>query len=239
MRIGATSNTIFNTMGMGLRANNHSKKSMSPLEKQKLQLQEQIKKVQESKYSEESKKSSIKGLEKKLEEVDDQLAKGKFVKKTKELEMLKPKDEKVEHQKVAGESEESSQVINKDVMIGITSATAHTKIGKIAYSVYRQAEAKGDTATAERALSYTGAELKKSAEGRRLIERGMKEYKKQMEIAKRSNTEKVTNDKDIRENDVVSKEEKTITNEVYGSNTQKVVTSENSEAKSSVKERLQ
>lgn len=236
MRIGATSSTIFNTMGMGLRANNHSKKSMSPLEKQKVQLQEKIKKVQESKYSEENKKSSIKGLEKKLEEVEDQLAKGKFIKKTKELEIIKPKDEKVEHQKA---TEESSQVINKDVMIGITSATAHAKIGKVAYSVYRQAEAKGDTATAERALSYTGSELKKSAEGRRLIERGMKEYKKQMESVKRSNTEKVTTDKDIRENDVVSKGEKTITNEVHDSNTQKVVTSENSEAKPSVKERLQ
>lgn len=53
MRIGATSNTIFNTMGMGLKANIHSKKSMSPLEKQKLQLREQVKKLQESKYSEE------------------------------------------------------------------------------------------------------------------------------------------------------------------------------------------
>lgn len=158
MRIGATSNTIFNTMGMGLKANIHSKKSMSPLEKQKLQLREQVKKLQESKYSEESKKSSIKGLEKKIEEVEDQLAKEKFTKKTKELEIIKPKDEKVEHQKV---TEESSQVINKDVMIGISSATAHAKIGKVAYSVYRQAEARGDTATAERALNYTGSELKK------------------------------------------------------------------------------
>lgn len=142
------------------------------------------------------------------------------------MEIIKPKDEKVEHQKV---TEESSQVINKDVMIGISSATAHAKIGKVAYSVYRQAEARGDTATAERALNYTGSELKKSAEGRRLIERGLKEYKKQAESIKRAdnkedttNNKKVTINKDSKETDVVSKGERTITNEVQDANTSRM-----------------
>ncbi len=186
MRIGAVSNTFFSTTKyMGLRGNNLSNNAMSPLEKQKLQLQEEMKKIEEGKNSKENKDKAIKELQEKLKEIEKQLIEEKNMKLNEKLEGKKDKDKDTNQEKIE-ESCENPQVINKEIIIGITSASFHGKNGKVAYSVYRAAEAKGDMTTAKRALSYTMSEIKKSLEGKRLIERGMKEYKKQIDNLKKA-----------------------------------------------------
>ncbi|WMJ80700.1 hypothetical protein RBU49_00200 [Clostridium sp. MB40-C1] len=222
MKIGATSNMIFNSMSTGLKYNNHSGKGMSPLEKQKFQLQEQMKKIEESKSSKESKENSIKELQEKLEEVEAQLAKEKLEKSTEKTKVENEKDKEIEEQRAAEESKENSQVINKNVMIGITSASSHQKIGKVAYSVYRQAEAKGDMEVAQRALRYTSSEIKKSAQSKKLIERGIKEYKKQMDNVKKGDTKKVITDKIIKENSVMDMKVDSTTVEEHSRDTSKI-----------------
>lgn len=193
MKIGAIPNTSFKIIGdMGLKRNNLSNNVMSPLQKQKLQLEEQIKKVQEgkdskdSKDSKESKDKSIKELQKKLQEIEKQLTEEKDMKLGEKVEGKKDKDKDTNQEKIEEESCENPQVINKEIMIGITSAFSHEKVAKVAHSVYRVAKAKGEMSKAERALKYTMSEIKKSSEGKRLIERGMKEYKKQIDNLKKA-----------------------------------------------------
>ena len=189
MKIGAIPNTSFRIIGdMGLKRNNLSNNVMSPLQKQKLQLEEQIKKVQEGKDSKENKDKAIKELQEKLQEIEKQLTEEKAMKLGDKQEGKKEKenDTKDKEQKIKEEQYENPQAINKNIMIGITSAFCHQKVAKVAHSVYRAAEAKGDMSTAQRALKYTMSEIKKSSEGKKLIERGMKEYKKQIDNLKKA-----------------------------------------------------
>ncbi len=203
MRIGVVSNATFNPMGYtGQGKNNISNNAMSPLEKQKLQLQEQIKNIEESNSSKESKDKSIKELQKKLEELEKQLIEEKAMKLNEKPEVKKAKDKDTEQQKIAEENSENPEAINKEVIMGITSASSHEKIGKVAYSVYKKAKAKGDMNTAQRALRYTMSEIKESSKSTKLIERGMKEYKKQMDNLKKDGTAEATADNTIRENSV-------------------------------------
>ncbi|EKS4343495.1 hypothetical protein [Clostridium sporogenes] len=56
MKIGAMQNTAFSIIGdVGLKKSNLSNNIMSPLQKQKLLLEEKIKKVEEGKNSKENK----------------------------------------------------------------------------------------------------------------------------------------------------------------------------------------
>lgn len=201
MRIGTASNANFSPRAyMSRGVSNLSNNGMSPLEKQKMQLEEQMRKINESKSSKESKDEAIKDLQKKLEEVEKQL----MEEKAKEL-LEKPEikeEKKTEQEKAAEEKRERPEVINKDVLIGIISASSHEKLGKVSYSVYKKAELKGDMTTAQRALRYTVSEMKKSSESRKLIQKGLAEYKKQMDNAKKDGTAAASGDNATKENKV-------------------------------------
>ncbi|WP_434305809.1 hypothetical protein [Clostridium botulinum] len=240
MRIGAVSNTFFSTTRyMGLKGNNLSNNAMSPLEKQKLQLQEEMKKIEEGKNSKENKDKAIKELQEKLKEIEKQLIEEKNMKLNEKLEGKKDKDKDTNQEKIEEESCENLQVINKEIIIGITSASFHGKNGKVAYSVYRVAEAKGDMTTAKRALSYTMSEIKKSSQSKKLIERGMKEYKKQMDNLKKADILEDREDNNIIQNSVGDEGDSTTNNvEVHSENALKDVTNRESKAKISIKQTL-
>ncbi|ENK0557791.1 hypothetical protein AB2T19_002587 [Clostridium botulinum] len=210
MKIGAMQNTAFSIIGdVGLKKSNLSNNIMSPLQKQKLLLEEKIKKVEEGKNSKENKNKLIKELQKKLQEIEKQLTEEKAMKLKEELEGKKEKENDTKKEKIKEEHCENPQAINKNIMIGITSAFSHQKVAKVAHSVYRAAEAKGDMSTAQRALKYTMSEIKKSSEGKRLIERGMKEYKKQIDNLKKgkSHIDQRSGDNNIVKNSVGDVEE--------------------------------
>lgn len=156
-------------------------KELSPLEKQKQQLQEQIKKIQESDSSEESKVQAIKQIEDELKEIEQKLMQEKCTQSNE-----KKQNEKVKEMQKAKEEEKNdgnSQLMNSEVTMGIVSAFSHMKAGKAAYSIHKIAELKGDTVVSQRALGYEVSEIKKSSESAKLIQNGISAYKKQMDIA--------------------------------------------------------
>ncbi|APH15205.1 hypothetical protein NPD5_1793 [Clostridium sporogenes] len=239
MRIGAVSNTFFSTTRyMGLKGNNLSNNAMSPLEKQKLQLQEEMKKIEEGKDSKENKEKSIKEIEKKLQEIEKQLTEEKAMKSKEKLEGKEEKGNDTKKEKIKEEHCENPQAINKNVMIGITSAFSHEKVAKVAHSVYRAAEAKGDMNTAQRALRYTMSEIKKSSEDKELIKRGMKEYKKQMENLKKgkAHIEQGSGDINIIKNSVDDVEESKTNIEAHSLDTLEAVPNGERKAEISIKE---
>ncbi len=202
MKIGAVSNIPFSSAGnVGKEASSLSNSHLSPVEKQKQQIQQQIKGIEEGNLSKESKDKAIGELEKKLQELEKQLLEEKFTKLSEKTETEKTKEKDTEQQKLEEENCENPQAINKEVVLGLVSASAHEKIGKVAYSVYRVAKAKGDEEKAHRALKYNMSEIKKASNSGRLIQRGIMEYKKQLANMKKANdevniktTEEVQND---------------------------------------------
>ncbi|AUM94204.1 TPA: hypothetical protein LA742_000815 [Clostridium botulinum] len=241
MKISAMENTAFSIIGdVGLKKSNLSNNIMSPLQKQKLLLEEKIKKVEEGKNSKENKNKLIKELQKKLQEIEKQLTEEKDMKLGEKLEGKKEKenDTKDKEQKIKEEQCENPQVINKNIMIGITSAFSYQKVGKVAHSVYRAAKAKGDMSTAQRALKYTMSEIKKSLEGKRLIERGMKEYKKQIDNLKKAKAhiDQGSGDNNIVKNSVDDVEESKNNVEEQSLDTLEAVANGDSKAEISIKE---
>ncbi|NEU04451.1 hypothetical protein [Clostridium senegalense] len=201
MRISGTLNSILNSMGpMEKGKNNFSNKPVSALEKQKMKLEEQMKKIEESKSSKEIKDKSIRELKEKLEEIEKQLMEEKTIKLNEKPEIKKAEDKEGKERKIEEENYETSHVINKDVMKGLISASSHGKIGETAYSVYKEATVKGDMGTAQRALKYTMVEVKESSKSKNLIAKGIKEYNKQMDNINKDDTIEIVSDNDIIEN---------------------------------------
>ncbi|MCH5138325.1 hypothetical protein JMF89_14090 [Clostridiaceae bacterium UIB06] len=239
MRIGTVSNTIFSSMRHTAKVgNNPSNKDMSPLEKQKLQLQEQIQKIEQSDSSKENKEKAIKDLEEKLEEIEQKLAQEKLTNPNGKSEAKKAKDKENEQQKSTEENKENGEGINKDVIIGIVSGQHHQKIGKAAYSVYRAAELRGDRVTAERALNYTTSEIKEVSKSTKLIEKGIKEYKKQMDNIKKADISDVSADNTIRINSDDDRGDSNTAKKVDSLDTSKVTPNIQVKGEASVKETL-
>lgn len=205
MRINGVSNKT-------LTNNNVNNNPMSPLEKQKQQLQQQMKKIQESNMSKEDKAQAVKDIEDKIKDIEQQLAEEKAVKSAENLEKDKEKvkekqeeeeEKRIEEQEKNGE-DTNTVTVNKDTVVGLVSASYHQRLGKVAYSVYRVAKAKGDMSTANRALMYTGAENKKSLKSKKLIQKGIEKYKQQLDNAKKDDNSEIETDKAISKNGAIN-----------------------------------
>ncbi|AZV57882.1 hypothetical protein [Clostridium sp. AWRP] len=182
MKINIISNTMINNMKH--KANSTSTGKSSPLDKEKLQLQQQMKKIEESDVSEETKDESIKEIQKRLLEEKS----NKLDKKSETKEDTKQETEE--------EAYDKSQGINKEIMMGLMSASFHQRNGRVAYSEYKKAKAKGNMGQAEIALNYTSSEIKKTSQSAKLIQKGIGEYKKQLDkIKKKDNPVKSTENK--------------------------------------------
>ncbi|WPC39439.1 hypothetical protein [Clostridium sp. JS66] len=189
MKIGGVSNVLNkNAASALLNKNNTTNSQNSPFEKQKSQIQKQINDVEKSNISKEEKASKIKGLEKSLQDIEEKemAEKAQKVLQNSDAENIKPKKESENSEKTKVENDEGNQVLNKDVMYGLTSASSHMKVGKVAYAVYKDAMLRGKMDVAQRALSYTSNELKESRKSTKLVAKAINEYKKQLEGIKKN-----------------------------------------------------
>ncbi|AKA68234.1 hypothetical protein [Clostridium scatologenes] len=189
MKIGGVSNVLNkNIASVLLNKNNTTNSQNSPFEKQKSQIQKQINDVEKSNISKEEKASKIKGLEKSLQDIEEKemAEKAQKVLQNSDAENIKPKKESENSEKTKVENDEGNQVLNKDVMYGLTSASSHMKVGKVAYAVYKDAMLRGKMDVAQRAFSYTSNELNESRKSTKLVAKAINEYKKQLERIKKN-----------------------------------------------------
>lgn len=187
MKISGVSNVLNNHItNTLLNKNNSPSNKNNPLEKEKAQIQKQINDVENSNLSKEEKDAKIKELEENLQEVEQKEMEEKAQKKLQnpEIESVNKKKQLENDEKLKPKDDEDNQVLNKDVVYGITSSSTHMKIGKVAYSVYKDAKNKGKTDVAQRALSYASSEFKQSRDYTKLVSKGINEYKKQLRNAK-------------------------------------------------------
>lgn len=198
MRTGGVSNLVFNPMQTkALNGNDTSNTALNLLQKQKMQIQEQIKGIEESKLAKEIKEEKIKALQEQLKEIEKQIIVEQAKKLTEGMEVKNTKQE------AAPEDNENSQVINKNVTTGIISASRHLETGRVAFSVYKQEKTitGGDIGKMERALSYAIPEFKKASQSTKLIEKGIKEYRIKASKANESdNPAKPASDHTVHEN---------------------------------------
>lgn len=164
MKINGVSSLVLN-------AGNYPGKAADFLQKQKQQIQTQIKQIKESNCSAELKNEKIKVLQEQLQEIEKQQLEEQAKNLTDSIEAKKMEQETVT------EDDDNAQVINESVTAGIVSASNHLENSKAAYSVYRAAKAKGDTNKMEQASSYAAPELQKASQSTKLAERGIKEYR--------------------------------------------------------------
>lgn len=189
MKIGGISNVLNkNTASALINKNNTTNKQNSPFEKQKAQIQRQINDIENSNISKDEKDAKIKQLQESLQEIEEKEMAEKTQKKLQspETENTDKKKQLENNEKLNLKNDEDNQVLNKDVFFGLTSASNHMKIGKVAYAVYKDAKNKGDMNTAQRALSYTSNELKESRKSTKLVSKALNEYKKQLEIIEKN-----------------------------------------------------
>ncbi len=188
MRISGVSSALNkNITNMMSNKSNPSDKQNNALEKQKSQIQSQISQVEESNLPKDVKAAKIKALQEDLQEVEQKSSEEKAKKKLEKSEVkTTDKKSKIENEEnLKSEDDENSQPLNKDVVYGMASASTHMKIGKVAYSVYKDAKNKGKTDVAQRALSYASSEFKESGKSIKLVAKGISEYKKQISIAEK------------------------------------------------------
>lgn len=203
MKIGGVSsvvnkhmaNTVLNKISAPNSNNN-------PFEKEKAQIQQQISQVENSKLSKDEKNAKIKELQESLQEVEQRETQERAEKK-----ILDPESEKVnkekeveDEKKLKFKDDENNQVLNKDVVYGLASASTHMKVGRVAFSVYKAAKARGDMGVAKRALSYASGEFKQSRKSTKLIEKAISEYKKQLRNAKMNENSSDNLDKSLNDN---------------------------------------
>ncbi|OPJ62939.1 hypothetical protein [Clostridium oryzae] len=195
MQIGGISSTINNSLKYNNDIlKNNSGDSTSPLEKQKQQIQDQISKIEQSKLSDKEKNDAINKLKTKLEEIDKQILQEKTTDSKKVDENSNSNNNEQENE------EENTQAISKDVMRGMVSASTHQKTAKTCYSVYVDKKDHGDEVAAEKALSYASSELEETAKSRKLIDKGIKEYRKQLENSNKDDRAKGTSEDGNKEN---------------------------------------
>lgn len=172
MQISKVSSTMHNPSS----GNTGSNSTLNLLRKQKAEIQEQIKDVEKSKLPTKVKQEKIKILEEQSLEIDKQITEEQSKQLTNDIKNTEAKNTQ---QETATEEDESPQVLNKNVMTGIISASKHVEKGKVAMSVYNKAKAEGDVGKMNRALSYATPEFKKASQSTKLIGKGLQEYKNQ------------------------------------------------------------
>lgn len=187
-------------MAVGAVGSSHNnianlKISSDPYEKMKLSIENQIKKVENGKESRELKDKKIKELRETLKQIQDQENQEK-VQKNKEAaekaaEAKESKDEEVDDSK--SPEEKKSAAVNKKVVKGLIGTSSHMKTAKVANKYYEEYKLQGNTDKMRNALKYVSAELKEVSKSEKLIKKGLNEYNKQVQNAKKSET---SNDKD-------------------------------------------
>lgn len=151
-----------------------SSSALNSLQKQKMQIQDQMNEIKNSKLSSQEKDEKIKALQEQMQQIDKQIVEEQAKKLTEGT-----KASQKEQESSLEQEDENPQAINKNVMTGIITASSRLETGNTALSVYDRAKAKNDRTTMERALSYASSEFKKASHASKLIEKGMQEYRKQ------------------------------------------------------------
>ncbi len=172
MQISGASGAAYNSIE--LNPNNSSNSTLNALRKEKMQIQDQIKKTQESKLPTEIKQEKIKALQQKISEIENQI----IVEQTKKLseDMAAKNDKQTEKMRV---KDEKTQGLTQIEMTGIISASSHLEIGETAFSVYAKASTKGDSSTMKRALSYAMPEIEEASQDLNKTAQAIQEYKEQ------------------------------------------------------------
>lgn len=194
MNVNMISNTGFK--------NNYSSNN-DPLEKMKQNIQKEIEREKQSKDSKEVKAAKIKALEDNLKQVTEQQLKQKAEKsKSGKSDETQKNDESLEESSKTEEQKKADANVN--IAKGFISVSSHMKTSKVSFNVYKAAELRGDAVTAERASKYTTLELTQAKKDLKLVEKGLKEYKKQLE----NRDNEISNNKQENKNSINTKDVK-------------------------------
>lgn len=179
-----------------------------PLEKVKQNIQKEIEKEKQSKDSKEVKASKIKALEDNLKQINEQQMKQKAEQsESGKNDETQKNDESLEESSKTEEQKKADANVN--ITKGFISVSSHLKTGKVSFNVYKAAELRGDAVTAERASKYTTSELTQAKKDLKLVQKGLKEYKKQLEnrdkeLSNNKQTNKTSdNNKDVKNDNAV------------------------------------
>lgn len=194
MNVNMISNTGFK--------NNYSSNN-DPLEKMKQNIQKEIEREKQSKDSKEVKAAKIKALEDNLKQVTEQQLKQKAEKlQSGKSDETQKNDESLEESSKTEEQKKADANVN--IAKGFISVSSHMKTSKVSFNVYKAAELRGDAVTAERASKYTTLELTQAKKDLKLVEKGLKEYKKQLE----NRDNEISNNKQENKNSINTKDVK-------------------------------
>lgn len=151
-----------------------------PMERVKQNIQKEIEKEKQSKDSKEVKAAKIKTLEDNLKQINEQQLKQKAQKsESGKSDETQKNDESLEESSKTDEQKKADANVN--ITKGIISVSSHMKTSKVSFNVYKAAELRGDSVTAERASGYTNSELAQAKQDLKLVQKGLSEYKKQLE----------------------------------------------------------
>ncbi len=142
-------------------------RNSSQLQKMMLQLQEQIKKIEESHASADVKSEQIKALQEQIQKLHEQ-----FSKEQMDKTMEKQKEEKDEKEEVQVEQlrKEGFSIINSDFIRGIASSSSSMKLASVARYQYVVAKGRGNDDAIARSLNYQVSYSIKSKEAMKNIE---------------------------------------------------------------------
>lgn len=159
--------------------NNYSPNN-DPMERIKQNIEKQIEQEKQSKDSNEVKTAKLKTLEDNLKQVTEEQEKQKAQELVSgESDTAQKNNENVDNSNKTEEQQKADA--NTHITKGLLSVSSHLKTSKVSFNVYKDAELKGDSVTAERALKYTNSEVTQAKKDLKLVEKGLKEYKKQLE----------------------------------------------------------